>query len=329
MIEIITNSQDFDIFDKTFEYNGEKVIPEIDDKDIEYTEDEINKLYYINRGNNEPNLRNTKSTDKISNIGNTRTKENTKSKKENDEIKLNVADALEQTIKGSSTIQFESNKIIRKLAKKIFNIVKEKKKNLKKGRLSKNLKKNYFGLHDKYSEDNIIRKIKASFLEKTMNYINKEYGAYLNKYNIKKISKLIQRISPVESRKIKKSENIKFFNSNLKEVFSTKISKKCTLYDPFYNKMQIDDLYRENKAKEIINIFDTNVSVMYRKYTDNKKMDGFETLEDDLRIIREEMQKKNENNINEYLEKYEYTAKNLEKIFEDKKSRNKKKKEIF
>ena len=57
MIEIITNSQDFDIFDKTFEYNGEKVIPEIDDKDIEYTEDEINKLYYINRGNNEPNLK--------------------------------------------------------------------------------------------------------------------------------------------------------------------------------------------------------------------------------------------------------------------------------
>ena len=70
--------------------------------------------------------------------------------------------------------------------------MKEKKKNFKRGRLTKNLKKNYIGMHDKYSEDNIIRKIKSSFLEKTMNYINKEYGAYLNKYNIKTISKLIQ-----------------------------------------------------------------------------------------------------------------------------------------
>ena len=43
--------------------------------------------------------------------------------------------------------------------------------------------------------------------------------------------------------------------------------------------MQIDDLYRENKAKEIISIFDTNVSDMYSKYAHNKKIDGFETLE--------------------------------------------------
>ena len=52
-------------------------------------------------------------------------------------------------------------------------------------------------------------------------------------------------------------------------------------------------------------------------------------LQNDLRILREEMKNKNEDNINEYVEKYEYTAKNLEEIFDNKKSRNIKKKLIF
>lgn len=327
MTEYFLNNQYFEDIPQSFDSDDEEIFPSIIDKDIEYTEDEINKLYFINTLNNEIKRTNSKDNGKTANIGITKTKENTQTKKEKAEIKLNIVDTL--TKNENSTIQSNNRKKIKKLAEKIFNIVKEKKKNIKKGRLTKKLKNNYLGLHDKNSEDNIIRKIKASFIEKTMNYINKEYGAYLNKHNIKKISKLIQRISPAESRKIKKSENLKFFNSKLREVFSVKISKKCTLYEPDHNKMQIDNLYREDKAKEIIGIFDMKVSNMYKKYTDNIKIEGFETLEDDLRIQRDEMLKKHEDNINEYLKKYEYTAKNLENIFDNKKARNIKKKAMI
>ena len=101
-------------------------------------------------------------------------------------------------------------KIMKTNEKKIFSIVKIKKINNKKGRLLKNAKKRYwYRYHDKFKEDNVIKKIKISFIGKTMNYINKEYGNYLNKHKIKKIGKLIKRIAPTMSTRIKKENNLK------------------------------------------------------------------------------------------------------------------------
>ena len=217
------------------------------------------------------------------------------------------------------------NSNLTKIDKSIFKITKTKKKNIKKGRLDKKSKKRYYGKHSKFTQDNIIRKIKASFIEKSMNYINREYDLYMNKHQYKKIKRLIQKISPVKSREISKNKNLKWFQSKLRDLFSSKLSKKCTLSDPDYNITSIDELYKNNTTKNVIDLLNKPVKEMYYIYSQDIETEGFKTLKDDLICLRKKMEKDNDEDIEEYLEKYKNIAQNLEKIFLQKKERNIKK----
>jgi hypothetical protein len=221
-------------------------------------------------------------------------------------------------------------KKIIKIAEKIFNIVKEKKKNTKIGRANKNSKNKYHITHDKFSMDNIIRKIKASFLLRTMKFINHEYGEYLRKRQRKKIAKLIQPISPDESRKIKKEDNLKWFDLKIKDFYSNKISAKCHNHEEDENKIKIKKLYNEEKDKsmKIFQILEMKIKEMYDIYINDEIPEGFEeykNLKDDIDKLKEDMKKKNEEGIEKYISEYEKTAKNLYLIFIEKKSRNIKK----
>ena len=206
---------------------------------------------------------------------------------------------------------------------RIFNIVKIMRKSNKKGRHYKNaIKNHYCRYHDKFKEDNIIKKIKTSFTKKTLNYINKEYGIYLNKHKIRKIERLIRKITPSNSVRIKKENNLKWFDSKLRDFFSQNISSKYSKYKGDYNKIQIDKIYKEDDAKNVIGILDKKVRDMYNIYSKNIKLEGFETLEDDLKSQRKLMIENNEEEIEKYLEIFQNTAQNLENIFLGKKSRN-------
>ena len=199
---------------------------------------------------------------------------------------------------------------------KYFNI---KKVNKKVGRLEKKLKKLIKGKHDKFSQDNIIRKIKAYFQNNILNYINKKYDIYLESINQKRCIKFIQKISPDESRNINKNDNLYWFSSKLKDVFSTNLSLRYSLYNSDYNKRQIDKLYKEAKIQNIIDIFEKTIREMYEIYVNNIKLDGFETLEDNLKNLQNKMEKEGEEeNIEEYLKKYKHIAQNLEQIFKEK-----------
>lgn len=214
-------------------------------------------------------------------------------------------------------------KIMKTNGKKIFNIIKIKKINNKRGRLLKNAKKRYWYIyHDKNKEDNVIKKIKTSFIGKTLNYINKEYGIYLNKHKRKKIGNLIKKIKPNISTRIKKENNLEWFDSKLKDLFSDKISKKYSNSPDDYNKKIIEQIYKENEAKNVISILDKKVRDMYNIYSKDIKLEGFLTLEDDLKKQRKLMIKRNEDDIDNYLQKFQNIAQNLEQIFHEKKSRN-------
>lgn len=210
-----------------------------------------------------------------------------------------------------------------KIVGKIFNIIKV---NKKMGRLVKHSRLRFDTVkHNKFSEDNIIRKIKANFHEKFFNYINKEYGEYFKKkHRVKKMIKLIQRISPSESRKIKKEDNIKWFSMKLKDVFSVDLSTKCSKYDSDYNKKQIEMLYQKGEATKVIDILEKKVIDMYTIYSKDISIEGFETLKDDLEDIKKKMEQNGEENIDKYLESYKKIAQNLENIFVSKKPRNNK-----
>ena len=183
-------------------------------------------------------------------------------------------------------------------SRKIFNISKI---NKKVGRMLKKLKRKFKAAHNKYSEDNIIRKFKARFQDILLNYINYEYSEFLISKGKSKKVKLLQRISPAESRKISKADNLRWFSTKL-----------------------------NNEAHNVIDILEKEVIEMYNLYRNNAKIDGFTTLEEDLKILREKMEKENEESEEEedielYLSNYRIIAMRLDKIFEDKKGRNKKK----
>ena len=93
------------------------------------------------------------------------------------------------------------------------------------------------------------------------------------------------------------------------------------MYTSDYNKRQIDKLYKEAKIQNLIDIFEKTIREMYEIYVNDIKLDGFETLEDDLKSLQNKMEKEGEEDIEEYLKEYKYVAQNLEQIFKDKKGR--------
>ena len=329
-------------------FRDESYINNIIDNDIDVNEDEMLALYFIHKSeetnnkiqniseeiektdknlsfidNSDINVNITK--DKIQNISEEIEKTD---KKINSQDISDIDDSYLAKDRSTKSIEVKHKKkadikIIRKYEKKIFKIVKIKKINNKKGRLLKNAKKRYYyRYHDKFKEDNIIKKIKISFIGKTMNYINKEYGIYLNQHKIKKIGMLIKRIAPNISTRIKKENNLKWFDSKLKDIFSDNISSKYSKFNGDYNKKQIEQIYKEDDAKNMINILDKKVRDMYYIYSKNIKLEGFLTLEDDLRIQRELMKKNNEEEVDKYLKKFQNIAQNLEQIFMRKRGRN-------
>ena len=195
------------------------------------------------------------------------------------------------------------------------------KKNKNIGRIKKNT--NLIGKHNKFCEDNIIRKMKGRFLEKCRIYINNEYKKFLlnNKHEIQKENDFLQRITPKLSRKIKKDDNLSWLNSKLYQVYSENLSEKCSLYDPEYNKKKIKKLYEENKAKNVIDILNKPVKEIFKAFILNTKIPGFETLNDDLKELKLKMEKDNQENIEQYLYKYRNIALNFESIFINKTSR--------
>ena len=208
-----------------------------------------------------------------------------------------------------------------KKKEKIFRIIKY---NKKKGRIKNN--SNLIGKHNKFSEDNIIRKFKGRFIEKCRIYINKEYKSFFltNEHETKKEKILLQRISPKLSRKISIDDNLKWLYSKLYQVFSEDISGKCSLYDLDYNKTGILNLYRENEVKNVISILNKSVKEMIESFIQNK-IPGFGSLDDELKYLEEKMKKTNEQeDINKYLINYRKIVLNFEFIFKKKNARKNK-----
>jgi len=207
-------------------------------------------------------------------------------------------------------------------SRKSHNIFKIFKINKKIGRIKKN--STVKGVHNKLSQDNIIRKIKGRFHEKLRLYINEEYRKYLfvKTGRNKKLINWLKRINPKVSRKIKKEENLKWFESKIFEIFSENISLKYSVNSLDINKKKINKLIVLNEANNVIDILNTKVEELYEKYITNEKIEGFKTLKDDIEELEIQMKKTNQENIKEYLEKYEYIAKNLKNIFFQKIARN-------
>ena len=301
------------------------IIPPLINDDIESFNSDINKSFLI-EDNNTINLNNIDNID-INNIFNhNNTIDNfpellcSNNKEIAFDINGNNNYNLFSTNSYSRNIRQNNKNLNDKNNKIIFRIEKD---NKNKGRIKKN--SNLKGRHNKFSEDNIIRKIKCRFLEKCRMYINNEYRKYKlkHRHQIKK-NDWIQRINPKVSRIIKRDDNLKWLKSKLYEIYSEKVSVKCSLHKPDHNKKEIQKLLKKNKAKDVISILNKSVKEMFYIFCNNIKIEGFETLDDDLKSLKEKLIKDKEYNIDIYLEKYKNVVKSFETIFINKNSRNNK-----
>lgn len=199
---------------------------------------------------------------------------------------------------------------------KIFNI----KKVIKLGRIKKNSSK--IGKHDKYSQDNIIRRFKFQFTKSMLNYINKYIN--INRPKNKKKRK-IQKLSSLTIKLISKEDNLNWLNSKLRYIFSQKISTKLVGLNSDYNKKLIEKIYSKGEEKIIIQILEKTVREMWKAYitNDKNKYIGFETIEDDINKFKDLGESE------EYIEIYTLVANNFEEIFQNIKQRKKKLKTVF
>ena len=120
-------------------------------------------------------------------------------------------------------------------------------------------------VHDKFGQDNIIRKIKRAFIKSLIDYINKIYDEYQRRNNHKNIKKLLKRISPKTVTEIKKQNNLKWLNLTIKDILSKEISSKYKDNNGFYNynEKQINKLFKDGKAKDVIDILEKTVRDLY------------------------------------------------------------------
>ena len=114
---------------------------------------------------------------------------------------------------------------------------------------------------------------------------------------------------------------MKWFETKIYEIFSENISERYSNSSIDLNKRKILRIFKQTEANTLINILNSKIELYFDKYINDELVEGFETLKDDIEQLENTMKRTNQENINEYLEKYRYTAVNLKKIFNQKKER--------
>lgn len=183
------------------------------------------------------------------------------------------------------------------------------------------------GEHNKYSEDNMIRKIKCFFWKSIYNYLKDIF------FDDGDLLKLDDNFNV----NLKRDFNIKLLNQTLKNIFiKVKISYKFFNKDPETNIKSINRLYKDGTNKKAIGFLNKT----YREAFDifikkiksgiiiepknKKEVKGFQDIEAFIYTLYEK-EKKNgekEEDIKRYIDKIIYLCLNFENWFIKKHSRN-------
>ena len=163
--------------------------------------------------------------------------------------------------------------------------------------------------------DNKIRKAKLFIIKVIIQYINYKISKL---YNNKKSNGIFSKIKIIDTSQIKcvkKDYNIELLNKTLKEILSTKISKKYNGPPSEINNIIIEKLLNE-KEEEKRQIFNNIFNKTFREWIHN-----LIDPKDDLKKIYEEMLLKSNDDGNELRK----IIQNFEIIFENKIGRQNKK----
>ena len=200
--------------------------------------------------------------------------------------------------KTSEIVEQEVNRKISLENNQIFKIKKAKKQGRRKlGKIYSNEPR-----HDKFSKDNIIKKIINHFIQSTLNYINEKYNEFL-KNNNRRSQPLLHKIINTTSKFVTKKKISKLFKAKARDLFTMDISKRCSRSNPKDNINRIEKLYSQNEAVEVIKILNKTLSELYGEYMDNK-IPKYSFEKNDLDLIKDK-------NDTKYKKSYQDEAENL------------------
>ena len=160
------------------------------------------------------------------------------------------------------------------------------------------------GLHNRNSEDNIIKKIKAKLLYYLLDFINNILNVTLDNNKIISYIKTIKDIKNDEKENLlkdldynkiinetKKEKNLDYLKMPLKTFLSQDISPKFSTYSADSNKKIIEKILENEKDNEIIIfIFNLSFGDWLDIFTYKKELDYFGFLsKDNINIIMEKL----------------------------------------
>ena len=192
-------------------------------------------------------------------------------------------DKTSEIVEQEKELIFLNKKVNSKISsenKQIFKTKKAKKQGRRKlGKIYSNEPR-----HDKFSKDNIIKKIINHFIQSTLNYINEKYNEFL-KNNNRRSQPLLHKIINTTSKFVTKKKISKLFKAKARDLFTMDISKRCSRSNPKDNINRIEKLYSQNEAVEVMEILNKSLNELYGEYMNNKIPKY--SFENDLNLIED------------------------------------------
>ena len=178
--------------------------------------------------------------------------------------------------------------------------------------------------HDRYSDDNLRRKLKNLLLNKILDFLNERiYYIYEGKIGNGPRKKELLSLNQNNKYNITIDFNKKFIYKTIGEIFSGDISSKYTSYLPTHNKQIIEFLINEqdeNKRLYFKKLFDIEFIQCVESFSGSK-------YHEELKDMKKFKDYKNSfKNDPKYYELLEYYLKNFEDIIKSKKGRKRKSK---
>ena len=181
------------------------------------------------------------------------------------------------------------------------------------------------GEHNKFSDDNILRKCKHAVLNSILNFINKKIKtvySYEDEMILKE--KKLLKLKQNQSINSKANYNKTFINKTIKEIFSENISSKYSRHPPSHNKDIIKMLINESdeiKKSTFTKIFSLTFLDCLNHFRGSIILDDLQGMNQVNNYIKEG---KIGNADEEYCTIFNYFINNFENIIMAKKARRRK-----
>ena len=187
--------------------------------------------------------------------------------------------------------------------------------------------------HDKYSSDNILKKIKAILFKSLIIFSN-------NVLKSANINIKLKNIDYKNINKLGKKNELDQFDMTIEQLISKEISPKYTNFNSHYNKEKITQILEERKDNEALksifymtyrqwlDIFVLKINIInYKnyKYLDGLSEETFEIIEKNIPKISEILINIYSKDNIEYLPYFLFYLYNYEKLFLIKRNRSKNK----